>query len=146
MSKAIQCPCCGEEISGDYFSADQMRRRFFACIRDAHANLTDEHRQRWPNPEALRKAALIAVGHCDSIQVAVGSRAAAPGVANAFRMKDEYCLAVIQGDVVTIYTARSMARRVLPKKQFMEVADAVFTYIASRTGIDPGQSIEGRAA
>lgn len=146
MSRDIHCPECGCDISGDYFSADAMRRRFFACLRDAHANMREPHTQMWPNPEALRKAALIAIGHCDTLMVPVGSKTNAPGVANAFRMKDQYCLAQVQGDVVVIYTARSMSRRVLPKKQFLETADKVFAWIAAKTGIDPSQSIEGRAA
>lgn len=144
--KAIQCPCCGEEISGDYMSADKMRRRFFAAIRDAWANLPDRFRDQFPNAEALRKHALVAIGYCDAITLAVGSKAAAPQIAAAFRMKDQYCIATVRGDVVTIYTARSMARRALLKKDFARVADQVFAWIEQTTGIDASQSHEGRAA
>lgn len=146
MSKAIQCPCCGEEISGDYMSADKSRRYFFAALRDAYANLRDEHRERWPNPEALRKHALIAIGYCDTMTVVCGSKSAAPGIASAFRMQNLYCIAVVKGDVVQVYTARSMARRALQKREFLAVSEKVFAWIAETTGIDPSQSIEGRAA
>lgn len=142
----IHCPDCGCLVTGDYMSADPMRRRFFAALRDAHANLPDAMKERWPNAEILRKQALIAVGHCDSITLACGSKAAAPAIANAFQMKDAYCLATVRGDVVTVYTARSMARRVLLKKDFLKVAEAVFAWIAEQTGIDPAQSPEARAA
>jgi hypothetical protein len=144
--KVIQCPCCGEEISGDYMSADKSRRYFFAALRDAWANLPDAMRERFPNAEVLRKHALVAIGYCDVITLAVGSKAAAPQIASAFRLKDQYCIATVRGDVVTIYTARSMARRVLLKKDFLQVADKVFHWIAETTGIDPSQSHEGRAA
>jgi len=144
--KAIQCPCCGEEISGDYMSADKSRRYFFAALRDAWANLPDEYRDRWANAEILRKHALIAIGYCDAITLAVGSKTAAPQIANAFKMKDQYCIATVRGDVVTIYTARSMARRALLKKDFIRVADQVFSWVEQQTGIDPGQSHEGGAA
>lgn len=146
MSKDIHCPECGCEISGDIFSADQMRKRFFACLRDAHANLRPEHLMLWPDSEALRKAALIAAGHCDVATVCAGTKTAAQEFATYLRGRDRHCITLIQGNVLMIYTARSMARRVLPKKQFMEVADKVFAWIATRTGIDPSQSHEGRAA
>ena len=127
-------------------SADPMRRRFFAALRDTHASLTEAHRERWPNAETLRKQALIAIGHCDAMTVVCGSKAAAPQIANAFRVKDQYCLATVRGDVVTIYTARSMARRALLKRDFMDVAEKVFAWVHEQTGIDPGQSQEARTA
>jgi hypothetical protein len=144
--KAINCPDCGCEIGGDYMSADPMRRRFFAALRDAWSNLPDAMRDRFPNAEVLRKHALVAIGYCDVITLAVGSKAAAPQIASAFRMKDQYCVATVRGDVVTIYTARSMARRVLLKKDFLQVADRVFSWVHEQTGIDPSQSHEARAA
>lgn len=144
--KSIHCPDCGFEIGGDYMSADPMRRRFFAALRDAWASLPDHQRDRFPNAEVLRKHALVAIGYCDVITLAVGSKAAAPQIAAAFRMKDAYCIATVRGDVVTVYTARSMARRVLLKKDFREVADKVFHWIAQETGVDPSQSHEARDA
>lgn len=146
MSKDIHCPECGCCISGDIFSADQMRRRFFACLRDAHANLRPEHLQRWPDSEALRKSSLIAVGHCDVATLCAGTKTAAQEFATFLRGRDRHCLVTVRGDVLMIYTARSMARRVLQKKQFQEVVEKVFAHIAEQTGIDPSQSHEGRAA
>jgi len=143
--KFIHCPDCGCEISGDYMSADKSRRYFFAALRDAWANLPDAMRDQFPNAEVLRKHSLIAIGYCDVITLACGSKTAAPQIASAFRMKDQYCVATVRGDVVTIYTARSMARRVLLKKDFLRVADQVFAWIAQTTGIDPSQSQEAAA-
>ena len=142
----IHCPDCGCLISGDYMSADKSRRYFFAALRDAHASLPDALKERFPNAEVLRKQALIAVGHCDVMTLAVGSKAAAPQIAAAFQMKDAYCIATVRGDVVTVYTARSMARRVLLKKEFLAVAERVFAWVAETTGIDPAQSSEAKAA
>lgn len=144
--KAIHCPECGCEIGGDYMSADPMRRRFFAALRDAYASLRDEHRERWPNAEVLRKHALIAIGYCDVMTLACGSKAAAPQIAAAFHAKDHYCIATVRGDVVTVYTARSMSRRVLLKRDFINVAERVFAWVHEQTGIDPGLSHEGRNA
>lgn len=146
MAQDINCPDCGCVLTSDYMSADPARRYFFAALRDAHANLPDHLRDRWPNAEVLRKNALIGIGYCDVVTLPCGSRASAPKIAAAFKMKDHYCIAKVNGDVVTVYTARSMARRVLLKKDFLEVADKVFAWIHARTGIDPSQSHEGRAA
>jgi hypothetical protein len=146
VTKEIHCPECGCSISNDYLSADRARRFFFAALRDAHASLPDALKDRFPNAEVLRKQALIAVGHCDVMTLAVGSKAAAPQIAAAFQLKDAYCLATVRGDVVTVYTARSMARRVLLKKEFLAVAEKVFAWIAETTGIDPSLSNEARAA
>jgi hypothetical protein len=146
MTHDINCPDCGAIISGDYMSADKTRRYFFAALRDAWANMPDALKERFPNAEILRKQALIAVGHCDSMTVVCGSKAAAPAIANAFKAQDAYCIAIPRGDVVTVYTARSMARRVLLKKEFLQVAERVFQWIEQTTGIDPGKSHEARAA
>jgi hypothetical protein len=146
MSKPICCPSCGEEISGDYMSADLSRRRFFAALRDLHANLRQEHLERWPNPEVMRKHALIAVGYCDAVTVACGSKTSAPQIANTFRLLNQYCVALVKGDVVTVFTARSMARRALQKKEFLQVADRVFGWLYEETGIDASKSTEGKAA
>lgn len=142
----IHCHECGALISGDYMSADKTRRYFFAALRDTWESLPDAMRERFPNAEVLRKSALIAVGHCDAMTVVCGSKSAAPGIANAFKARDAYCIAIPRGDVVTVYTARSMARRVLLKKEFQQVAEKVFHWIAEQTGIDPGKSQEARAA
>lgn len=144
--KEIHCPECGCEIGGDFMSADPMRRHFFAALRDAWGNLPEAMRERFPNAEVLRKHALIAIGYCDVITLAAGSKTAAPEIAAAFRLKDRYCIASVKGGVVQVFTARSMARRALLKNEFRAVADRVFHWIAAETGVDPVQSFEARAA
>lgn len=144
MSKGIHCPECGCEISSDYMSADASRRYFFAALRDVHANLRPEHVERWPNAEILRKHGLIAIGYCDAVTVACGSKTSAPQIANTFRLLNQYAIASVRGDVVTVFTARSMARRALPKKEFLEVSRRLFDWIMNETGIDAEKA--GRAA
>lgn len=144
MSKAVTCPNCGEELSGDYMSADPARRFFFAALRDAHANLRPEHLERWPNAEILRKHGLIAIGYCDAVTVACGSKASAPQIANTFRLLNQYAIASVKGDVVTVFTARSMSRRALPKKEFLEVSRRLFNWLYAETGIDAEKA--GQAA
>ncbi len=136
MSQEHSCPECGIVFSSDIFSADPMRRRFFAIVRDIHRNLSGDVLRRFPSSEALRKHALIAVGWCDVMTVLAGSKKAAPGIAAALQSKDRYCIIDINGDVLTMYTARSMSRRALLKKQFHEVAEKALHWIEDQTGID----------
>jgi len=142
MSKDVSCPECGCVISSDLMAADQMRKRFFACIRDSHANLRDDDLARFPSSEHLRKHALIAAGWCDVMTVVAGSKAAAPGIAAAFEFKDRYCVAIVRGNVVIVSTAKSISRNSLKKPQFLDVAEKAFAWIARTTGVDPALSRE----
>lgn len=150
MTTDIHCPDCDALISGDYMSADKMRRRFFAAVRDAHFNLPDKFRGMFPNAEILRKYGLIAVGHCDVMTVACGSKSAAPYIAATFRKMDPYCVVIVKGHVLMIYTARSMARRILLKPEFMDVAHKFADWLYDLTAIDMDRSdaatLEGQAA
>jgi hypothetical protein len=119
----IHCHECGAIMSSDLFSADKMRMRFFAILRDVHGNLNDELRQRFPSSEMLRKHALIHVGHCDVMTVLAGSIEAAPSIAAAFVRKLPYCIIDIKGDVLTIYEALSMSRPALLKADFLRVSE-----------------------
>lgn len=139
MNKNHHCPECGCVISGDLYTADKMRQAFFANLHEVYASLPDHQRRQFPNVEILRKHALIACGHCDVMTVACGSKSAAPGVAAAFRLKDQYCIANIDGSVVTVMTARSMARRELKAPQFRKLALELFAWIKNQTGIDAGE-------
>ncbi len=140
MSKNLHCHECGACIDSDLLSADKMRQRFFAALRDCHASLKPEQRERFPTSETLRKQALIAVGWCDVATVIAGSKKAAPGIAAYLRMRDPYCIIKDSGtEVLTVLTARSMARRALPKKEFLDVSEKVFDWIYQTTGVDLNQ-------
>jgi hypothetical protein len=136
MSKDVHCPECGCEISSDLMSADQMRKRFMALIRECHGTLKDADRQRFPSHETLRKHALIAVGWCTVRTVVAGSKTAAQDVADALKDMDRYCIIDVRGDVLTVYRARSMSRRALLKPQFLDVSQKVFDWIYQQTGIE----------
>ena len=140
MKPGTHCPECGVVIDSDIMSADPQRRRFFAMLRDVHGNFNDDLRRRFPSSETLRKHGLIAVGHCDVMTVLAGSKAAAPGIAAALTSKDRYCVIDIRGEVLTVYTARSMSRRGLLKTHFHDVSQKVFDWVYQTTGIDPSLS------
>lgn len=141
MSEII-CPDCGSIIGDEPMSADPMRRRFFAIVRDVHANLPEPLRQRFPSSEALRKHALIAAGHCDQVTLIAASEEGAVSLATFLRRKDRFAIMDIKGAILTIWTARSMSRRALLKPQFKEVSQKALDWIQETTGIDPNGSQE----
>lgn len=142
MKQDIACPSCGEVISSDLMSADPQRRRFFAVLRDVHANLPDALRERFPSSEALRRTALISTGYCDLSTFVADSENGAHGLAAFLKKRDRYSIFEVRDRVLRVWTARSMSRRALHKKQFQEVARAALDWIHQETGIDPEGSQE----
>lgn len=142
MSKEITCPECGAVIDGDTLSADPQRRRFFAAIRDSFHNLSDEDRKRFPSSEVLRKTALINAGWCSALTVVAGSKSAVMSIESALKALDRYCIIDVRGDVLTVYRARSVSRKSLPRKEFVDVAQKAFDWIYRTTGVDPAKSME----
>jgi hypothetical protein len=121
-----------------------MRKRFFACIREAHGTLNERDKQRFPNSEHLRKEALIAAGHCDRIMV-VSELSSIAAIAESYKFLDRYCVVTIKGPVIEIFKARSMARKQLLKVEFLDVQAKIFNWIYQETGVDC-ERIEGMAA
>jgi len=140
MKSEIHCHECGAIIDNDLLSADPQRRRFFAMLRDVWNNLPDDARMRFPSSETLRKHGLIAAGWCNVTTVVAGSKTVAPGVAAAFQAFDAYCIVKISGDVLTIYRAKSMGRRFLPRKEFHAVVTKFWDWVYQTTGIEADKS------
>lgn len=133
--REIECPECGAVISSDNFSADKARRRYFAIIREAWANLRPPYAEQFPSPEHLRKWLLIKAGWCDTTTVAVGSKTGAIAVAEAIRRLDHFAVVSVQGTVLLIAVARSQTRRAQPKPQFMTCTQAVYRLLEEMLGI-----------
>ena len=130
------CPECGCIISADIFSADKMRQRFFAIVKDVHRNLAGDLLTRFPNSEYLRKYALIAVGWCTVHTIVGMSEKTAAATTAAILFQNPYCIITFNEGVMTIYSAKSMSRRALLKKQFLDVSEKALEWIEQQTGID----------
>ena len=121
-----------------------MRRRFFAIVRDVWANLPDHLRAQYPHSEILRKTALCRTGWCDVQTVTAGNKTAALEVAAMAKRLDRYAIVDVQGTVVMVFTARSMRKRVCPKKTFIDVSEKVLDWLSELVGADVAEA--GRAA
>jgi hypothetical protein len=110
----------------------------FAWIASAWDNLPEALMDKFPTPEHLRKAALIATGWYRETIIEAGSKPAAQRVAAYVRQADEFAHVVISGPAVIVRTARSQRMRGLDrmdKKDFQASKDAILGWIANLVGV-----------
>lgn len=140
MTKPETCPECGCFLHDPAEHSDAARRRFFAIIRDAFENMPDRWRPLLPSSEHLRKFVLCQIGHCDTTVTDCGSRAAAERVAALAKHLDTFSVSTVNGALVTTSLARSMRKRVCPKKVFMPLTEKAYAYLNEMMGYDVEQS------
>lgn len=123
-------------------------RHEFAWIRDAWMNLPEGMERDFPNPEALRKYALIKAGYCDVQTYTCGSIHEAKRWAENLRPLDEFSIIDPVGTTVRRYTARSQSRRAMTAKEFQESKTAILNVIADMLSVSPETLVKnaGRAA
>lgn len=130
------CPECGCELIDPKLHNDPMRRMFFASLREAWDSLPDALRANYPSQEAFRKAALINAGWCDTSMTLCGSNRAAHEVKLLVLAMDRFSIVKIEGAVIRVHRARSLAKRSCPKKQFQDVADKALNWAHSQIGVE----------
>ena len=104
---------------------------YFACIQEAFNNLPEAD-NRFPNPDALRKWALIKNGFCTEASVVCDSPEQARAVA-AFMGYTEGVVIVVRDNVIKRYVARSQAMtgpNAMSKQEFQNSKDLVLDTIA----------------
>lgn len=104
---------------------------YFACISEAFNNLPEAD-NRFPNPDALRKWALIKNGFCTEASVVCDSPEQARAIA-AFMGYTEGVVIVVRDNVVKRYVARSQAMtgpNAMNKQEFQLSKDVVLDTIA----------------
>jgi hypothetical protein len=117
-------------------------RHEFAFVHKAWENLNEEDTERFPSPEHLRKAALIATGWFRETIIEAGSKTAALRVMAYVKNEDEFAHVVVRGPTVFVRKARSQrmhGRDRMDKQQFRDSKDAILGWISQRIGVDPDQ-------
>lgn len=114
--------------------SERSHRHYFASIREAFINLPDEAAERFANPEALRKFALIRTGYRDERSIVCASRAEAGRLAAFIQPMDGFAVVVVVEATVTVYTAKSQSRKAMGKAVFQESKAKVLDYIAGLMG------------
>lgn len=117
----------------------------FAWLAEAWKNLPERYRDHFPTAEHLRKRALIDAGYFNQVEVDAGTHAAALRVAAAFRAMDEYRVAVVEGPLVFIRTAKSQSRRAMNKAEFQASKTAIMEVVAAMIGVTPDELVQNTA-
>ncbi len=109
---------------------------YFAVIAEAWQNLPENLADDYPNPETLRKRALIRTGFCSMTEVLCASNAEATKAAAAFSAADPYCLCEIADRALRIWRADSQSVKAMGAKRFAESKEKVFHWISNLIGAD----------
>lgn len=115
--------------------SEKSHRFYFASILEGWANLPEDQAERFQNPEALRKHALIKTGYATQRQYVAASKAEAERVAAFCRSGEEYEIAAIKDNVVTFWRAESQSYKSMGKKRFEKSKADVLGFIASLIGV-----------
>lgn len=142
MSTPETCHECGAVLIDPADHSDQARKRFFAIIKDAYDNMPEQWRPLISSSEHLRKWVLCRIGHCDITTTDCGSKAAAERVAVLARHLDTFAVVEVRGAIVTTMIAKSLRKRVCPKKVFMPLTEKAYAYLNEMFGFD----VEGSEA
>lgn len=108
---------------------------YFASVTEAWKNLPEQIAAEFATADHLRKYALIKTGFYNERKIALGSEAEAQRVAAFVQPMDEYALVIPEGNVVTIYTAKSQSYRAMAKDEFQHSKSLVLEYLASLVGV-----------
>lgn len=119
----------------------------FAWVAEAWRSLPDAIAADYPNPEMLRKKALIATGWCNIKDHACASRAEAQRLARALQAElDEYVVVIVRDDVVRVCRAKSQAKNRMKAAQFQQSKTDILRWISDLLGVDPESLSRARAA
>lgn len=112
-------------------------RHYFAVIREAWLNLPERLAERFPDPDHLRKFALIKAGFRDERSIVCSSKAEAQRLAAFVRPMDDYAVVTSSEAVVTVYTAKSQSSKAMGREGFQASKEAVLGVLAEMIGADP---------
>jgi hypothetical protein len=122
----------------------QSRGHYFAALKEAWQNLPEDQAERFPDPETLRKYALIRTGFRDERSLVCSSKAEAERVAGFIKARDQYAVVVVKAATITEYTAKSQSARAMGKEEFQRSKQAVLDYVATLIGVD-SKTLEANA-
>lgn len=124
----------------------KSHRHYFSVINEAWQNLPEHLVDEFPNPEALRKFALIKAGYSRKAEIVCANNGEAVKLAGHAREGDEYCVVVIEGKLVKIWRAKSQSVKSMGKQEFQESKDAALHVISVLIGTDAATLERSQAA
>ena len=127
---------CGEVYRMDIREerSEASHRHYFASIREAWLNLPEHMAEQVATPEHLRKFALIKAGYRDERVIAAESPEEAQRLKALVRSYDDFAIISVDGNTVTVLTAKSQSMRAMGKKEFSESKKKVLDIISNLIG------------
>ena len=116
--------------------SNETHRHFFAVVNEAWKSLPEELADDFPNPESLRKWALIKSGFCSETRIAYANNNEAMTLATKAKAMDKYSIVAIDGKAVTIWTADSQRRDAMGRQAFQEAKERALHIISNLLGTD----------
>lgn len=110
-------------------------RAYFASVRTAWENLSEEQTKHFPSETHLRKYALIRTGFADHRVMAADSPEAAQQIAAFARPIDPYSVIRVEDCSVSIWTAWSQDYEHMDKEKFAASKRAVLDWLSRLIGV-----------
>lgn len=107
----------------------------FAWLAEAWAQLPESIADQYPNPEFLRKAALIDAGYYKETILDAGTNAAALRVASQMRSDDEFARIVVRGALVVRRIAKSQKRGEMTARDFQDAKSKIMEIVSALCGV-----------
>jgi hypothetical protein len=114
----------------------ETHKHYFSAIADAWANLREDVAATMPNPEALRKWALIQAGYCTMTKLAFKTNAEAIAACAFVSSLDTYAECGVNGTVAVISRATSQSMKSMGKDEFQKSKEAVLAVIGQLIGAE----------
>jgi hypothetical protein len=111
--------------------SQSQHRMYFASVNQIWQNLPDHLSEKFKNPDALRRAALIKCGYCDQRSIVARSKAEAERMAAFMAPLDPYSVIAVENATIVILTARSQSHKSMGAAQFKQSMDRTLDYLAS---------------
>lgn len=107
---------------------------YFAALNSAWLNLPETLSSDYPTEDHFRKKLLIQAGYCDEQKTVFSTSNDAIKASAIALQHDDYCVANVEGRVLTIWTAKSQSMRAMGKADFQASKEKVLELAASMIG------------
>jgi len=113
------------------------RAMFHATLREVYASLPDALAERWISYDHFRAWLTIKCGFATESQEVCETRAEAERWAKRVQGREPYAIVKQDGNVVTVWTAKSTKAQSMDGKEFSALVDAVLGKAADLIGVEP---------
>ncbi len=129
--------CDAAFVIGEVYNLEAIEQRsakshahYFASINEAWQTLPEQHAERFPTAEHLRKWCLIRAGYAEQRQMVASSKAEALRLAAFIKPMDGYAEVSVRESVVIVFTAESQSMKAMGKERFQASKTAVLELLA----------------